>query len=278
MWNKIILPLIAISFLSCKKEGPEIFIKDTVDLQSGHSLVSYISQTGSQKYFVLLESGLGDDHSVWQVGTLPEELLNKCDVVLYDRGGYGESGMDDNPRDIDNLRQELEIVVSKYAGGRKVILIGHSLGGLIIRDFAIKNPTLTAGILFVDPSHEDYNQPTQSIENSIYEAFLQAFGENFGGTREAQELIEGLDYIGNQGSLPEVPVIVITSMTQDAANTESDQINNKTRQDWYNAHESLKAGVSDFTHIQTLNSGHYIMKEEPDLVLSNFNLLFSKLP
>jgi len=278
MIKKIIFLIIAISSVSCHQVVEPVFQIDSVDIPSGHSLVTCISQKRSPEYFVLLESGLGDDHSVWQQGTLPEQLLNSCDVIMYDRGGYGKSGIDNNPRNIDRLRQELEIVVNKYSEGRKVILIGHSLGGLIIRDYAIRNPGLTAGILFIDPSHESYNQPSPSVENSIYESFFHAFGANFGGTREAKELIEGLEYISNQGNLPDVPVVVLTSMKQDAGNNESDLVNNKSRQDWYNAHEELKMGLSDFTHIQTLNSGHYIMKEEANLVLSGFNLLFSKLP
>ncbi len=50
------------------------------------------------------------------------------------------------------------------------------------------------------------------------------------------------------------------------------------KQKWFNAHELLKKGLTDFTHISTLNSGHYIFIDEPNLVLDNLNLLISKLP
>jgi len=38
---------------------------------------------------------------------------------------------------------------------------------------------------------------------------------------------------------------------------------------WYNAHELIKDGLSDFSHITTSNLGHYIFLEEPGLVKNN---------
>lgn len=71
--------------------------------------------------------------------------------------------------------------------------------------------------------------------------------------------------------LPNVPVIVLSSMKTDSEHTLAD------RQLWYNAHELLRIGVSDFTHISTVNSGHYIMIDEPDLVFTNLRDLVNKL-
>ncbi|HAK11703.1 MAG TPA: alpha/beta hydrolase, partial [Chitinophagaceae bacterium] len=85
-------------------------------------------------------------------------------------------------------------------------------------------------------------------------------------------LVEDSQYMTTLPNLPNVPTIVITSMKVDASHSASD------RQNWFNAHEKFKIGVSDFTHISTTNSGHYIFIEEPNLVLDNLNLLISKLP
>lgn len=277
--NKIISLLISLSCLSsCDKNDDKInvsFNESSVQL-STHKLATYNIETNS-KYFIVFESGLGDDHSVWQTKSVAEKTSKKMDVVLYDRGGYGKSTVDNNPRNIERLRTELELIVDKFSNGRKVILVGHSLGGLIIRDYAIKNPSKIAALLFVDPSHENYNQPTQSVEDLIYNSYNSSYGANFGGTKEVRELIEDFVYTSLLSNLPNIPVIVLTSMKQDQANTTSDQTYNKTRQDWYNAHDQLKSGVTDFTHIQTTKSGHYIMTEEPDLVVDNINLLITKI-
>jgi len=277
--NQTIMFLLLLLILSgCdKNDACSISFKEEYEQLETHKLAVYTRITNS-KYLLVFESGLGDDHHVWQVKKVAEEAGKKVDVVLYDRAGYGKSTIENQARNLEKLSSELKVIIDKFANDRKVILVGHSLGGLIIRDYAIKNPEKIAALLFVDTSHEDYNQPTQLVEDLIYNSFNSSFGADFGGTREARELIESLAYVSLLPHLPNVPVVVLTSMKQDEANNSSDETNHKTRQDWLNAHGQLKNGVSDFTHIQTTKSGHYIMKEEPNLVIDNISFLLSKLP
>lgn len=259
-------------FTSCSK-GDELeinFIESKVILPS-HKLTAY-SIIKDSNYLVVFESGLGDDHLVWNEKNIPKKINSKVDVVTYDRASYGSSETGPNPRNIERLRTELEYVVDQFSNGRKVILVGHSLGGMIIRDYAIQNPTKIAGLLFIDPSHEHYNQPSQSDEDMIYNLFNSNYGATFGGTLEARELIEDSQYTSSLPNLPNIPVIVISSMKVDTEHSTSD------RQLWFDAHDMLKNGVTDFSHITTTNSGHYIMNDEPNLVIDNFNLLLSKLP
>ena len=69
--------------------------------------------------------------------------------------------------------EDLDRVIDRFANGRKIILVGHSLGGMIIRDYAIKNPSKVAGILFIDPSHEAFLNPTQAQEDFYYNTLLK---------------------------------------------------------------------------------------------------------
>ena len=92
---------------------------------------------------------------------------------------------------------------------------------------------------------------------------------------EARELIEDAQYMSALPALPNIPVIVISSMKTDATHSIAD------RQLWYNAHESLKTSLTDFSHTSTTLSGHYIMNTEPALVkrkvrelLANFHKYF----
>ena len=261
-----------LSVVSCQKtsELPAAFAENKISLTT-HQLASF-SALKITKYLVVFESGLGDDHTVWSKKDVALQINNSQDVLMYDRAGYGQSENGPAPRNIERLRSELDSVISKFSNGRKVILIGHSLGGLIIRDYAIKNPLKTAALLFVDPSHEFYNHPSQAEEDMLYDATKNANGPNFGGTLEAREFIEDLQYVSALPSLPDIPVIVLTSMQTDATHSLA------VRQSWYDAHEKLKNGVSDFTHVATSRSGHYIMIDQPALLVDNFKLLISKLP
>lgn len=259
-------------FFSCKKTNvtADTFTTTTISLPT-HKLVSF-STVKNTKYLIVFEPGLGDDHSIWNKKNLPTTISAEEDVLMYDRAGYGKSEKGTAPRNIAKLSGELDSVINRFANGRKIILVGHSIAGMIIRDYATKNPAKIAGLLFIDPSHETYNNPTQAQEDLIYNTFLNSNGADFGATMEARELIEDSQYMATLPNLPNVPVIVLTSMKVDASHNATD------RQNWFNAHELLKTGLTDFTHISTTNSGHYIFIDEPNLVLDNLNLLISKLP
>lgn len=280
--RKLCFFIIAISplgFTSCSDDDKNRTLEypgTEVDLGT-HKLMTY-SVSKNSKYLVVFESGLGNDHTSWYSTGKSSEIVSisnilDSDVLLYDRSGYGKSESGTTiPRDINKLRSELEVVIDKFANGRKVLLVGHSLGGLIIRDFAVKNPEKVAGLVFIDASHEKYNHFSQNQIDSLYNAFKADYGANSGIALETLQLIEDFKYMEGLPNLPDVPVIVINSMKIDAEHDIND------RQLWYDAQESLKAGVTDFTHITTIKSGHFIQLDEPELILGNIRLLLSKLP
>ncbi|MCE7043833.1 alpha/beta fold hydrolase [Dyadobacter sp. CY312] len=198
----ILIALAMLAFVvSCKKKNDPspLFAETKIDLTT-HKLTSFSAITNT-KYLVVFESGLGNDHKVWIEKDVASEINGKFDVLMYDRAGYGKSENGPTPRNIERLRSELERVIDKFSNGRKVILIGHSLGGLIIRDYAVKNPLKTAAILFVDPSHEFYNRPSQTDEDMLYETAKNAGGANSGVALEVREFIEDLQYASQ---LPDV--------------------------------------------------------------------------
>lgn len=272
-----IVSISALLSLSCSDDDSNRNMEypgTAVDLGT-HKLMAYTVSKNS-KYLVVFESGHGNDHTSWYSTGKSLEILSisnflGSDVLLYDRAGYGKSGFNTEPRDINKLRSELETVVNQFANGRKVVLAGHSLGGLIIRDYAIKNPEKVAGLLFVDSSHEKNNTLSQEQINTFYTDYKTTYGANSGIALETLQLIEDFKYAATLPNLPDVPVIVLTSMKIDAEN------NVASKQRWYNAHELLKAGVTDFTHISTVKSGHFIQLDEPKLVLENIKSILSKL-
>jgi pimeloyl-ACP methyl ester carboxylesterase len=268
----------AVSIVSCSGDNKKTTSKypgTLVDLGT-HKLMTY-SASKKSKYLVVFESGYGNDHTCWYSTGKSSRILSisnslNSDILLYDRAGYGKSEINTESRNIIKLRTELEKVVNKFANGRKIVLVGHSLGGLIIRDYAIKNPKKVAGLVFVDASHEKYNHLSQDQVNSFYNCYKTTYGANSGITQETLQLIEDFKYMKGLPNLPDVPVIAITSIKTDEEHNIAD------RQLWYDSKESLKVGLTDFTHITTAKSGHFIQLDEPKLVLENIKLLLSKLP
>ncbi|MBS1516432.1 MAG: alpha/beta fold hydrolase [Bacteroidetes bacterium] len=264
--KKVLVSFLVLYSFNCKfllANTNEGLILKTIDLGT-HKLSSYYYDRNTD-YFLVFEAGLGNDASVWKNSKLVKELMRTYSVLMYDRAGYGSSSADTSARNIDNMSNDLSGVIDSITGNKKLVLIGHSLGCLIIRDYAIKHPDRVKSIVFIDPSHEDYNLHTKEIVDGIYNSFKAFYGEKFGGTLEAKELDNDFKYIETRPKISDKPLLVFTSMKTDKDHDEKD------RKKWFDAHKKYGEGITDFKHIATSNSGHYIFVEEPELVLNEMS-------
>ena len=138
-----ILNAVAIRFFPGRNPPPgDIF------LVGGNKM--HIFCTGSGSPTIVLESGLGNDSFVW--GKVQPALSRTTRVCSYDRAGYGFSDALPLPRDADHIATELHalLIQAKIAG--PIVLMGHSMGGIYIRDYATRYPEEVAGLIFVDAS------------------------------------------------------------------------------------------------------------------------------
>lgn len=255
---KVMLLVIALGVTGCKLTQKNMAVNN-------QTIAAYFpSKPLNSKYLVVFEAGLGDSHDVWIKNDLLVRLGLFSDYVIYDRQGYGKSSLGIDARDIERLTSDLTAVADEFRSGRKLILVGHSLGGMVIRDYAIKNPDTVASLLFIDSSHEDYNNPSEEQVKQIAEMLKSIPGAQ----AEALSLGEDSKYMKNLPVLPNVPVIVLDSMKVDDSHSQQD------RNSWYEAKEKLKAGVTRFEHITTTQSGHYIMLDQPNLVLNALEKLY----
>ena len=98
---------------------------------------------------VVFLSGLGSGTFDWRrVQPAVGRLTRAC---AYDRAGYGFSDPLDRPADADNARSDLHALLRATMPGR-VILVGHSLGGLYATLYAEAYPKDLAGLVLVDPA------------------------------------------------------------------------------------------------------------------------------
>ncbi|WP_433361612.1 alpha/beta fold hydrolase [Actinoplanes sp. CA-142083] len=77
--------------------------------------------------------------------------LSGATHLLYDRGGTGWSAPVALPRSAAEVATELREV----AGDGRHFLVGHSMGAVYARRFAQLFPASVAGMLLLDPGHED---------------------------------------------------------------------------------------------------------------------------
>jgi pimeloyl-ACP methyl ester carboxylesterase len=110
--------------------------------------------TGQGEPVVVLESGLGTDWTTWRL--VAPELAQLARVCVYDRAGYGWSEVSPKPRTSTSIAGELHQLLKNAGEHGPLVLIGHSFGAYVVRSFANSFPEATAGLVLVDPSHEDF--------------------------------------------------------------------------------------------------------------------------
>ena len=75
------------------------------------------------------------------------EVAKTARVCAYDRAGYGWSDRSPKPRTAEVMAEELAILLTRANIAGPYLLVGHSLGGPIIRQFAVAHPEEVAGMV-----------------------------------------------------------------------------------------------------------------------------------
>ncbi|HEX6686244.1 MAG TPA: alpha/beta hydrolase [Candidatus Limnocylindrales bacterium] len=102
---------------------------------------------------VILVAGAGEMGLDW-APILPA-LAEKVHVVAYDRAGLGASDRATRLT-LDAQVDDLVALVDAFgADGSPVVLVGHSWGGLLVQLAAFARPDRVAGLVLVDPFHEE---------------------------------------------------------------------------------------------------------------------------
>jgi pimeloyl-ACP methyl ester carboxylesterase len=76
-------------------------------------------------------------------------------AVIYDRAGTGWSDPAPLPRSAEEVARELRALLAAAGVDGPVVLAGHSLGAFYARRYAQLFPAEVAGLLLLDPGHED---------------------------------------------------------------------------------------------------------------------------
>jgi pimeloyl-ACP methyl ester carboxylesterase len=121
-----------------------------VDLD-GYGLHLWCQGTGAPT--VVLSAGAGDYSFDWE--PVMEGLRSHVRVCSYDRPGFAWSAVGPVPRTMAQEAFEIRTALRRAGERGPYVLVGHSVGGLIARVFAHAYPDDVAGLVLVDPTHED---------------------------------------------------------------------------------------------------------------------------
>lgn len=122
-----------------------------VDIGHGQRLNLYCLGSGSPA--VIFDAGMGDSTISWAL--VQPAVSKKTMACSFDRAGLGFSDAARRPSTSKNQAEDLHALLQAAHIKAPYIMVGHSMAGLNVRVYADKYPDEVAGIVLVEPSHEE---------------------------------------------------------------------------------------------------------------------------
>lgn len=145
----LVVPVVCLAVAFARADSKPAAPGKLVDL-GGHKLHVNCAGTGSPT--VVVENGLGDFSFDWVL--VQKQVATLTRICTYDRAGYAWSDPGPKPRTFAQINLELRDALAKLGEKGPYVLVGHSYGGPVVRNYALSYPSEVAGIVFVDAAHE----------------------------------------------------------------------------------------------------------------------------
>ena len=112
--------------------------------------VMHLYCTGDGPQTIIIEVGGSADWLGWQ--GVQARLSPLTRVCTYDRSGHGWSEPREGARDAEAIVRELHALLNIAGVPRPLVLAGHSLGGLFVREYAREFGSEVAGVVLIESS------------------------------------------------------------------------------------------------------------------------------
>jgi pimeloyl-ACP methyl ester carboxylesterase len=210
---------------------------------------------------VILESGLGDTLEVWN--TVQPLIAAGCARTLaYNRAGYLGSDNSNSPRDSATIVAELRAELGRQNIKPPYVLVGHSLGGLYMQYFARNYREEVAGLVLVDSTHWEQHLAMGNQANTPYNSrtavtlFMPWIMR-----REINDSVTAGEQVHESPIVAGVPTIVLSSTRGPTGETPAARALAARLQD------EIAADFPSADHVRVNDSGHYIQRDHPEVVV-----------
>jgi pimeloyl-ACP methyl ester carboxylesterase len=219
---------------------------------------------------ILFESGGGDDGKVWD--DLTKKLYDSIGTTLitYDRAGTGKSEIDTSKINILNEIKGLETGLKKLGFTHNLFLVAHSLGGSYSILYSSRNSKKVSGCVFIDINLPCFmtEQKTKEISSS-YANIMDTLKKQRIGVYYLLSNYENTNDLLRATTFPSrIPSTIIGSDFPPYKGVDSVK--------WKSCIKSFGM-LTNHTYVLGKNCGHYIFKDNPDLVINEIIKLYRQV-
>lgn len=260
---------------------------------------------GKGDFTVVFDSGVGGIATHWE--KVQPEIAKYAVTISYDRAGLGWSETGKQPRSFEVMADELKLLLEAANVPAPYVLVGHSFGGVVARQFANAYPEQVAGIILVDSAHEEQfikRFPVEVREMApkmikSMKPMIWAFASGIpalllnkmpltpGLSKAAAEaervvrlmsgkhmrtVLNEMDAIVHRPPQPldtlrDVPLMVLSHGVAQPAPNMSDEVNAAYEEVWQQMQRELAQISTNSQHVIVEGSGHDIQIERPQAVI-----------
>ena len=275
------LGVISMSLVSCVAQEPDV--SDPLASVGTHRLQIHLEGKGSPT--VVLDAGIADQLD--KLLPLQKRIAAVTRVCTYNRAGYGRSEAGPLPRHSGREAEELKALLTGASVPGPYVVVGHSLGALIVEVFASKYPNEVAGIVLLDPP------PLSFIRRETYPDLLkmadrmtaewQAIADSGLKSTDGRERSRavffqmiasehremfgaGAKLIAEIASFGHTPLLV---MAAGKSNPRMGDIAEEYQRYWIEQSRALSKKSSNGRFVLAEKSSHFLYLDAPDLVVEN---------
>jgi pimeloyl-ACP methyl ester carboxylesterase len=213
---------------------------------------------GAGEPAVVLEAGMNNGAAAWQRVT--PLLAPHVRVAAYDRAGIGGSSPPPRGRvTVDGQVEDLASVITGLDAG-PCVLAGHSWGGMLVQLLAFRRPDLVAGLVLVDPGHEELDSGLPLALQWGWRIMRAVHPDELHGDVTASDAVLRELRAGAR-PCPDVPVVVLSA-------ARSFPLPRRFRAHWTRLQAGLAAAAPQGRHAVIDGTGHNIPRNRPDVVAS----------
>ncbi|MBC3880376.1 alpha/beta fold hydrolase [Undibacterium sp. LX40W] len=235
-------------------------------------------EAGDGPYTIIFEAGFMSDLSVWH--KVAPAATKHGKIILYSRAGVGKSPARAQPLNLIQHTEELRQLIDTMQIKTPIILVGHSYGGWVVREFAAKYPKQIAGFVLVDPANETLEVELRKINPEKVaqdQKRLESMAPPVAKADLAlvQKIFDEAKLPTNT-AIPDMPMAILSSI-QVARNNPFYQETAPALAIKRELHARFFAQFSNGVHVVTNQSGHHIQLDEPHLVIDAINLVVTNI-